>query len=276
MTVARPHLSRCRNHIASHTIADAIRMIGMYCKFPNMNRKYRQNRLAGSCHATGTGKRDRSIVVIFIYNIFSSKSLSYLHMFQYPVIRTVQVQNSGQGLNVLNILNLKIHVVNRTDWQLIKCGISRNKLYTRLILCAVNHDLTSNASIISCIVGNLDTDSVDSIGQLKIINTDRSVRCTSNSRGQKYTVHIHLNRRSVQPGVVALRCILCHFSHNSYGVSIDSLSVHLLVGISVFQNTYMLKLRSFAIFYHRRIVYGNIIKINCKLCLYIGEILIYG
>ena len=184
-----------------------------------------QHSLAGLLVGTGAGDGDGSGIVLSIEGIAAGEACSQLHVIQLPVVNTVQVDHSGNGLNGLNIGSLQIHPVHRTAVQTIQGSILGNQLDSGSVHTGSHIDQTDHHGLVAHVVGDLELDTVDTVSHSHIIDGNLAV-----SKGHRHlnTVHISLGRSCVQAGSIGLGGVLSHGSGNVQQIGSGGNSIVLL------------------------------------------------
>ena len=132
-------------------------------KINNANWKLRQHCSSGLGIVTGTRNSDSGCICFGSDGILCREAFSKLHVFKFPMVYIIQINYGRNSLNCFNRICLKIHPVNRTEGNSVKCRIGRNKFQCRIARAGFNLDYTYDNRLVACIITDFKFHTVISI-----------------------------------------------------------------------------------------------------------------
>ena len=259
-TVRSHHLIRVNQSGVSRNYAkiDKVR-ISPTGKCPETNGKLCKNSLTGKLNITGTGDSKSSSVKI-INSILSLKAICKLHALKLPDRDAVEVDGSSYRLDVLDTLCHEVKILNRSKRNVSCVGISSCKVDISVV--SIYNNLTLDKSEVSCVILNLKTESMSTVGKLYAISDNGTVSRAGNIADKLNSINIYSCALGVDAGSVDHSSVLFCVRNNCDLVLRDSLTVHNDLAVSSLRNIDIIECRNLSIFYCIGEVSSNVINIE--------------
>ena len=157
-------------------------------KIQNTNRKLRQDDCTGLGIVSSACDRNSRGVGFFSNSVGCRETFRQSHMIQLPMVYIVQVDYSFYRLNGFDLRCFKVHPVNRTERNSVKCRIGRNYIDRRFFRTGFHFDHTDNNGLIACIIADFKLHAMVTVSHF-CVSRDHTVR---ESRFHFDTVNIYL------------------------------------------------------------------------------------
>ena len=186
---------------------------------PNTDRQLSQDGGIGNLGASA-GKGDHGVIV-FVDVILGLETVSDFHAFQFPIIDIVKIDGGSHGINRCQIVGDQVEPVNGIGRQHLVRG---GNLQTDCALFCIDDQLADDVADIALVVADLHNQSMDTVIQVQIGNSDGAVDSNCNVCIVQLTIDIQLDGVAVQTGGIGLGRILIGLCHQIDGVLCDGLT----------------------------------------------------
>ena len=203
-------------------------------KVDNTNRQLGQNGSAGLNIGTGAGNGDGSGVCLFRNGVFSGETVSQIHVIQLPVVDTVQVDHSGNGLDGLDGGSLQIHPVDGAEGNPVQSSVSGNQLQSGCSCAGLDLDHADDNGLVACVVADLELHTVIAVSHSG--SSRHNAVCEGGCNLHAVNVNlggIRIQAGNVGQGNLVLQCVLldgcvCHGGREVQNVigGSDNITLH--------------------------------------------------
>ena len=169
------------------------------------------------------GDDDGSDVVVSLDGIGSGEARGESHALQFPDTAVVEIQRKLHLVDGLDVGGHEIQPVERTDQKAVGVGIAGDELNRGRVRATLHADSTVDPCRIAVLVGNLELDRMDTVGQGHARDGDPAVRVDT---GHLHTVNVGLGGFGIHAACVGEGGIIGHGDLKNGSITVNSLSLH--------------------------------------------------
>ena len=236
-----------------------IGLLGVAHGSPDTDGQLCQHSLAGNLNITGASDGNVCNIQI-IDSVGSLEAVGNLNALQIPGADVIQLDGSGDGLNIFNILCDQIVVQHGAQRHQRGIRIGRNQ--SDLAVGLVDDDLTGDGAHVAGLVSNLKTEGVNTIAQLHTVSHNGAISSAGDTAGDLLAVQIDLGGGNVQAGSIDLCGVLGSIGNHGDGIGGDRLAVHCDLAVGSFGNISAGEGGVLTILNRRREVSGDVVDVE--------------
>ena len=221
-----------------------------------------------------TGKGDQNIILCLLGSSCGPghvEAVCHHHVVQFPLVDAVQIQQSGNGLNILNVVADHIHPVYGTGEQAVQGSIVRNQLNGSLLGAGLHHKAPHDGLGVAAVILDLEAHCVVAVCQNCIFGSDGAVCIAA---ADLVAINKDLCGACIQAGVIRLGGVVGNIGAEdqvvvNQGDNLTVGQVHTAAGNAV--SSRIAEYRQLTVCHGIGIVHRNIIDVVGKVTVVIGK-----